>query len=322
MFIRRLCAAWLVISSLGGVAQAQAPLAYDPVVECSADPRFTVDEALDNLRTGWRPLASSRPGHRGPVNELANARVIHDVFVNAGLSDAIAFAAIVNAWAESALDEAAVMDDPYVYLGKPYPNGSGAIGLFQLLPSSNGAGGPSGPEQGYAELFQGGRYAGNRRQARLYRDTPDARGRTYYDATNPRINAERIVLEVRRDGKRLIAADAQGASIAVLSQIFGAEIERPQTSTFYRRKLAAQIVGAELAWANHPSERFAPPLDPLDEHEAYEAHECASAPPVLLVASNDLPPEPAPEPNQSPGLPVGAAALMLAGLSRYARFGA
>ena len=241
--------------------------------QCDVEGPLPASQWLDRITTGWRPLRAQR-GQHGWIDERYNAHVIHEVFRDYGYSHALAFAAIVNAWAESALDNTAVMDTPFAYNGKRYPRGSGAIGLFQLLPSSSGAGGPSGPEQGYRRTFRGGRYAGNRWQARHYHDEPDSRTRRYYDATDPRTNTERIVLELERDGKRIVQADARGASIAQLAYLFGRDIERPQSSTWYRRKLAADMLGEELAWAKNPNTTlFAPEVDPLEELEALEQRE-------------------------------------------------
>jgi hypothetical protein len=138
-----------------------------------------------------------------------------------------------------------------------YPNGTGAIGLFQLLPSASGAGGPTGPEQGFDTVFQGGRYAGTPWQARHYHTVPDGAGRTYYDATDPVVNTQRIVMEVQRDGEKLMEAYERGASIAYLSYIFGRDIERPSISTWYRQHEAVKMMGSELALTRHPSRMFA-----------------------------------------------------------------
>lgn len=253
----------VVLAALGPVAEARVGTPYAP--ECDDDFPLPAEAWIGRMTNGWRPLMADAPGSRGPVNEIENARVVFQTFVDAGYPASIAFAAVVNAKSESSFDNFVQNTNPFYWNGVDYPYGTGAIGLFQLLPSQGGAGGPSGPEQGYSRTFQGGRWAGTAEQARLYGDTPDPLGRMYYDATNPRINTERIILEVERDGDELIAAAARGASIAELADIFGRDIERPQHSTFYRRELAAMMLGAELAYARNPDLRFAPTREDVAE---------------------------------------------------------
>ncbi len=238
-------------------------------LECNAEAPLTGSEWLQRVTKGFRPLVEQQFGDRGPFNEIENARVIYWTFVEAGLPEAIAFAAIVNSKSESALDNQARMDDVFNYGDLHYPNGTGAIGLFQLLPSANGAGGPTGPEQGFDTLFQGGRYAGTPWQARHYHTLPDSRGRTYYDAPDPVVNTQRIVMEVQRDGDKLMEAYERGASIAYLSYIFGRDIERPSVSTWYRQHEAVKMMGTELALTRHPSRLFAAEDPNLHFCEAY-----------------------------------------------------
>ena len=237
---------------------------------CAIDSALPGSAWLDRIETGWGPLRDDMPGRHGLVNKRENARVIYWAFVDAGYPEAIAYAAIVNSMSESALDNSARMSDVFTYGDLHYPRGTGAIGLFQLLPSRNGAGGPSGPEQGLSELFQGGRWAGTPWQATHHHDVPDGLGRTYYDATDPVLNTQRIILEVERDGDALMAAYHRGASIAHLSYLFGRDIERPSVSTWYRRREAVQMLGQELAMTRHPDRLFAPEpsvvfSDPLDD---------------------------------------------------------
>lgn len=204
-------------------------------------------EWLDQMqRPGWR---------RFNAEERANIRVIFETFLEHGYSPAVAAAAIVNAWSESAFEADARMSEPFHWKGRDYPYGTGAIGLFQLLPSPGAGGGPAGPERGYSRTFEDGRYAGTRWQALRYGKTPDYRGRRYYDGTDPRLNTERIILEVERDGARLLAADRRGASIAELSYIFGRDIERPHVSCWSRRRKAAQLFG-RLAMVTFPNLLF------------------------------------------------------------------
>lgn len=296
---------------LGAALRASPAAAYGDLVdlaveaECAPDTRLPAREYVERMTTGWRPLAEAREGRHGVVNERHNALVIYEVFKEAGYSDAIAMAAIVNAWAESALDNTAVMDQPFWYGGKHYPNGSGAIGLFQLLPSQFGGGGPTGPEEGYSREFQGRRYAGNPWQARHHGEIPDAAGRTYYDATDPRVNTERIVLEVERDGARLLAAEARGASIAELSDIFGRDIERPQNSTRYRRALAADLFGHDIAYARNPASMFLPEPDPVEVAIASMGFTCPDHTPGPSAR-----PEPAPS-RVMAGIPLLAGLLAL-----------
>lgn len=198
------------------------------------------------------------PGRAFTEREMRNARIIHETFVEHGYSDALGFAAIVNAYAESQLNERARMSQPFAWKGLNYPQGTGAIGLFQLLPSKWGAGGPTGPDRGYSRTFMEGRWAGTRSQAARFFDTPNVAGRRYYDGTDPRLNTERIILEVERDGARLLAAEKKGASIAEMSYIFGRDIERPQLASHHRRHLAEKMFGEELARTRHPERLFAP----------------------------------------------------------------
>lgn len=280
--LSRLSAVFCATVVLSGLAvSAPAHAEYLPGVEtCEMEEALPAEAWLDRITTGWRPLRDGEPGRYGMADERTNAQVIYEVFREAGYSHGIAFAAIVNAWSESALDQNAIMDAPFTWNDprrdrtKHYPRGTRAVGLFQLLPSVSGAGGPSGIAEGYSRDFQGRRYAGTRWQARRYGDTPDGLGRMYYNGQDPRINAERIVLEVDRDGDRLVAAAARGASIAELSDIFGRDIERPQSSTRYRRTLAAKMLGAELAWARNPDRLFRGKLDPADVAIAFADLQC------------------------------------------------
>ncbi len=66
----------------------------------------------------------------------------------------------------------------------------------------------------------------------------------------------RIVLEVRRDGARLLEAERQGASIADLAEIFAQDIERPGIDTSYHRRSAIKLFGADLALERHPNHRL------------------------------------------------------------------
>lgn len=222
---------------------------------CAPDEPLPAEDWLASIKT---------PGRQFTPQERHNVQVIHQTFHEEGYPHALAFAAIANAWAESALNERARMSQPFAWKGLSYPNGTGAIGLFQLLPSKWGAGGPTGPDRGYSRVFMGGRWAGTRYQAMRYADTPDGAGRRYYDGTDPRLNTQRILLEVERDGGRLMAAAERGASIAELAHIFGRDIERPQNATHHRRQLAIKMFGSELALTRHPERLF------VDEGEVDE----------------------------------------------------
>lgn len=242
------------------VAHPDALLASDAAIEalvalptlpaCSGDDPLPAEEWLANIGTPGRPFTP---------RERRNAEIIFDTFIEAGHGPGLALAAIVNAWAESALRENARMTQPFYWKGISYPRGTGAIGLFQLLPSIGGAGGPSGPERGYARTFLDGRWAGTPWQARRYGDTPDGAGRRYYDGTDPVINTRRILLEIERDGDRLVAAARRGASVAHLAYLFGRDIERPQNSTWHRKRLAVKMFGETLALSEHPDRLFLPP---------------------------------------------------------------
>ncbi len=260
---------------------------------CTDADRIDPYWVLESMRNGWRPLSELERGEFGMINEVENARIIYDAFREGGYSNAIAFAAIGNAWAESALDNTAVMDDPFRYNGKTYPHGSGAIGLFQLLPSSSGAGGPTRLERGYPRGFHNEKYAGNAYQARHHGTVPDGYGRMYYDATDPRTNADRIVLEMERDGAAILEAEARGASIAHLTYLFGRDIERPGMPTYYRRQIAADMLGHKLAYARHPERLFQPDpvVDPVEEALALHRIESPWEPP-----ESEVPPAPPREP--------------------------
>lgn len=260
--LRRLITAAVLMTALVPVHAAHANESFASAWDCPDDMPLPASVWLDRLSTGWRPLRTREPGQHGWINERENAKVIFYAFREAGYPAAIAMAAIVNAWDESALDNGARMDRPFQYNGRDYPDGTGAIGLFQLLPSRSGAGGPSGPEQGYPHVFQDGRWAGTPWQAENHHDEPDAWGRRYYDATDPVLNTQRIILEVERDGDALMAAYERGASIAELAWIFGRDIERPSISTWYRRQSAVEMLGRELALSEFPERLFGP--DPLD----------------------------------------------------------
>jgi hypothetical protein len=274
----------------GPFSAPDAHPASDRHMVCGPEFRLPATAYLDRISTGWRPLGDGRLGVFGTVDEVTNARIIHRAFVEAGYPDSIAFAAIVNAWSESALDNNARMNRRFVYKDKVYPDGTGAIGLFQLLPSVSGAGGPSGIEQGYSRDFMDGRYAGTRWQATRYFDKPDALGRRYYDGTDARLNTERIILEVERDGERLIKAAERGASIAELADIFGRDIERPSISTRYRRKLAADMLGRDLAYARHPERLFAPEPEPFERHLMLAQMQCPWLPPAPAPTVEEAPP--------------------------------
>lgn len=267
----------------GPFSAPDAHRSSDRHLVCGPEFRLPASEYVNRISTGWRSLEDDRPGMRGTVNELTNARIIHEAFTEAGYPNAIAFAAIVNAWSESALDANARMSQRFVWRDKVYPEGTGAIGLFQLLPSVSGAGGPSGIEQGYTRDFMDGRYAGTRWQATKHFDKPDWRGRRYYDGTDPRLNTRRILLEVERDGARLMKAHERGASIAELSDIFGRDIERPQSSTRYRRKLAADMLGADLAYARHPERLFAPEPEAFERVLQITQMQCPWEPPAPAI---------------------------------------
>lgn len=230
------------------------------VQACDIDGPVPAEEWITLVGTGYRDFEE---------DERENARIIHQTFRDAGYSHALAMAAIVNAWTESALNRKAAMRDPFTWTDpdnpervRHYPNGTGAIGLFQLLPSVSGAGGPSGIPEGYSRNFMGRRYAGNAWQARRHHTVPDGLGRTYYNGTDPRINTLRIVLEVERDGGPVVAAAKRGATIAELADLFGRYIERPQCSTRYRRQVAVDMLGPELALTKFPDRLFAPDPPP------------------------------------------------------------
>ncbi|MFK7929535.1 MAG: hypothetical protein AB8H79_15165, partial [Myxococcota bacterium] len=125
------------------------------------------------------------------------------------------------------------------------------------------------------------RYAGNAWQARKHHHVPDGMGRTYYNATDPRLNTLRIVLEVERDGAPVIAAAQRGATIAELADLFGRYIERPQCSTRYRRQVAVDMLGPELAMTPFPDRLFAPDPPPAE---------------LLAMAMADRSPQPEPPP--------------------------
>ncbi len=254
------------------VRDRMADLALGLAPACDAEGPAPAEAWLDRITTGWRPLS--------PM-ERRNAGVIYRSFREAGHTHGLAFAAIVNAWAESALDHRAVMRQPFRWRDprnpsrtKYYPRGTGAVGLFQLLPSVSGAGGPSGLAEGYGRPFRDRRWAGTTWQARRHGTTPDWRGRTYYDAMDPQVNTERILLEVERDGARVVAAAERGLPIAVLADLFGRYIERPQSSTRPRRRLAARMLGGQLAWTPNPDGLFADAVDPHVDLAATEALTC------------------------------------------------
>lgn len=301
------------IALLVPLAASADPDAWDQSeLECDVDAKLSGSEWLKRVTKGFRPLVEREMGDHGPFNEIENARVIYWTFVEAGMPEAIAFAAIVNAKSESALDNKARMDDVFTYGEWHYPNGTGAIGLFQLLPSASGAGGPSGPDQGFDRVFQNGRYAGTPWQARYHHTTPDAAGRTYYDATDPVVNTQRIVMEVERDGEKLMEAYERGASIAYLSYIFGRDIERPSVSTWYRQHEAVKMLGPELALTRHPARLFAP--------EDTDAHFCEPYTPESsevngALGSKQIAMDEAPSPNVQGSIPDVVAAAMFGAFS-------
>lgn len=277
-------------------------------LECQPGDALPGSTWLDRVQLSWRPLEP---------RERLNVEVIHREFTAAGHSDALAFAAIVNAFAESALDETARMSDPFYWNGIDYPNGTGAIGLFQLLPSKAGAGGPSGPERGYSKTFMDGRWAGTRYQAKNHFDEPDARGRRYYDGTDPVLNTQRIILEVERDGFRLMKAERAGASIAELSYLFGMEIERPQYPTHARRVMAVEMLGRELALSRNPEQLFADPVKPRVKHP-----QCAIPKPEFAELQQSEVPMPAASVRSGGWLSLfGVFAAALSGIGAVVRFG-
>jgi len=267
----------------------------------------------------------STPGRSFTEDERHNAEVIYETFREQGLPHSLAFAAIANAWAESALDADARMTQPFAWEGIYYPNGTGAIGLFQLLPSPGGAGGPSGPERGYSRTFLDGRWAGTPWQARQYGDHPDPAGRRYYDGTDPRINSERIILEVERDGERLRQAWKRGATIAELAHIFGRDIERPQNATHHRRLLAIRMFGEELALTRHPDRLFATPQSELPAWLALDHPTCTRqdgfAPSTPRAASAAVAFVDISADEDGLGTWVGAFSTALSGLNLVVRWG-
>ena len=286
---------WAVASIVVGLMMAFPAQAVD-VDEATCLPTWPHASAADHVVTisnGWRSLERSYGWNK--VNEQRNVRVILREFRKAGFSNALAYAAIVNAMAESALDHTAVMSTPFRWKNKFYPRGTRAVGLFQLLPSVSGAGGPSGYAEGYPRNFMGRRYAGTAWQAKHHGSVPDWQGRTYYNGQDPAINTRRIILEVRRDGANVLAAERHGASIAKLTYLFARDIERPSVNVWKRQHQAAQMLGAELAYREHPNLMFPleftvpdPPPPPLEscpqEPEIDTAPRLSSVWPVGLLA--------------------------------------
>jgi hypothetical protein len=265
-------------------------------------PHKTAESYLAEISNGWRPLDTE--AGPGKVNELRNAEIILAEFRKAGFSNAIAYAAIVNAMEESALNHRAIMSSPFRYKDKYYPHGTRAVGLFQLLPSVSGAGGPSGKEEGYTSNFMQRRYAGTRTQAHKHNNEPDYLGRTYYNGQNPIVNTRRIILEVKRDGAALLAADKRGSSIAVLSYLFGRDIERPSGNVWKRRYKAAKMYGHRFAYDDNPNDMF--PLEFKVPEPPYE-------PPGYC----DQVFEPTPQRSHLAAmLPMGLFGLVLFGLAR------
>jgi hypothetical protein len=271
-------------------------------------PRENAHDYVQDISNGWRPLELAYGRYR--VNEVRNVRIIHEEFRKAGLSNAMAYAAIVNAMAESALNERALMTSPFRYKDRYYPRGTRAVGLFQLLPSVSGAGGPSGLAEGYKREFMGRRYAGTAWQAAKYGDTPDHQGRMYYNGQDPRINARRIIMEIERDGQHLVDADAKGASIATLTYIFARDIERPSVNVWKRRYQATKMFGLDIADRSHPNDLFPlefevpdPPWKPLPTSEQLNVEEPEPESTIALATM----------------LPAGVFTLVLFGLGRGRR---
>jgi len=142
-------------------------------------------------------LISSIPGS----DRQQNAWLIYESFTNAGYSNAIALAAVVNSYGESGLDANAVNDK------------SGAVGLFQLLP--DGGAGAADP------AFKEGRTAGTTNQTEY-----NAEEDYYYDAQDAQTNTDRILMEMGRYGDALVEADKNGASMSELIGLFAQNIER------------------------------------------------------------------------------------------------
>lgn len=299
--MRRFTTALLLALAMSAPERARA---VDGADVCEENDPLDPYAVLATMRNGWRRLSRSQPGRHGMIDEQANAIAIYEVFRDHGHSAPLAFAAIVNAMAESALDNSARMDQPFTFGELHYPRGTGAVGLFQLLPSRSGAGSPSGPPEGYPREFMGRRWAGTRWQAQHHADTPDWLGRTYYDATDPRVNTARIVLEVERDGARLLAAERRGASIAELAWLFGQEIERPQHSTLYRKKMAVDMYGPSLATARNPGRLFAAEPDPVEVIERLELVTSPAAPEPEPPAPVDTAREPRARLASAPLLPA------------------
>ena len=266
-------------------------------------PHKTAKSYLTEISNGWRPLETEAGPNK--VNELHNAETILEQFRKAGYSNAIAYAAIVNAMEESALNNRAIMSTPFRYKDKFYPHGTRAVGLFQLLPSVSGAGGPSGKAEGYSSDFQQRRYAGTRTQANKHGEEPDYLGRTYYNGQHPVVNTRRIILEVERDGAALIAADKRGHSIATLTYIFARDIERPSGNVWTRKYKAAQMFGHHFAYSSNPNDMF-----PLE----FKVPEPPEEPPGYCEQVFE--PKPKSSSHLAAMLPMGLFGLVLFGLAR------
>lgn len=151
------------------------------------------------------------------LRQVDNARLIFARFIAAGLGPGIAAAAVVNSLYESALDDQVISGGGRGPGGDP----TKAAGLFQLHPATGAAGeGMSLPDR-------------LDRRKNINRILDVIKGR----------KAIRIGGAYRTDTGNRLRSMKNSASIAELTEVFCADIERPGSGCSPRKDLARELLG-------------------------------------------------------------------------------
>ncbi|MFK7927312.1 MAG: hypothetical protein AB8H79_03940, partial [Myxococcota bacterium] len=110
-------------ASVDAAADSRQVLAEEvDTSSCDIDGPVPAEEWISLVGAGYRDFNEE---------ERENAAIIHRTFRDAGYPHAVAFAAIVNAWTESALNRKAAMSQPFTWTDpdnpervRHYPNGT------------------------------------------------------------------------------------------------------------------------------------------------------------------------------------------------------
>jgi len=140
------------------------------------------------------------------------ANTIAQTIRNAGYSDNLALAAITNGIQESSLNPNAVQQTTWTDSSGDERQPTGALGIFQLLPDKGAGAGVAG--------FENGKAAGT------------SETESTYDAFDVDTNTRRMIWEMQNTkfGESIRQAEAEGASAAVLTDLWSHDLERSQSS--------------------------------------------------------------------------------------------